>query len=186
MTTAQIVVILVAVLVIAAIVIWMLRGKKRTKQLRTQFGPEYDRAVRWSGSRTKAEEDLLRRQKRMETVHIRPLAEEDRERFAAQWRETQTRFVDDPAGSIHDADHLLCELMKVRGYPISDFEHRAEDLSVHYPALVRNYRAAHAVGFRLERGEASTEELRQALVYYRDLFDELLEVHAVGPQGVRR
>ena len=186
MTTAQIVVIIVAVLVIAAIVVWMIRKKERTRKLRAQFGPEYDHAVRWSGNRAKAEEDLVRRQRRMQKVSIQPLAEEDRERFAAQWRETQTRFVDDPTGSIHDADRLLCDLMRVRGYPISDFEHRAEDLSVDYPALVRNYRAAHGISFRLERGEASTEELRQVLVYYRDLFDELLEVHAVGPQGVRR
>jgi hypothetical protein len=122
----------------------------------------------------------------MEKIPIRPLADVDREHFTSEWHKTQSQFVDDPPGSIHQADRLVCDLMKVRGYPVSDFEHRAADLSVDHPQVVRNYRAAHPIAARLDRGEASTEDLRQALVYYRDLFDELLEAHPVGDRGVRR
>ena len=185
MTTASIVVIIIAIL-IAAAVVWYFLQQQRSKKLRARFGPEYEHAVRRFGGRPKAEEALVARQKRMEKIPVRSLNEQERDRFAEQWHQTQSRFVDDPAGSIHDADQLVCDVMKARGYPMSDFERRAEDLSVDHGGVVRNYRAAHAIALRLERGEASTEDLRQALVYYRDLFDELLEAHTTGPRGVRR
>ena len=185
MTTASIVGIIVAIIVAAAVVWYFLR-QHRSKRLRSRFGPEYDHAVHRYGNRPKAEEDLLARQKRMEKIHVHPLSEPERDHFADEWHQTQSRFVDDPPGSIHDADRLVCDVMRARGYPMADFEHRAEDLSVDHPRVVRNYRAAHDIALRLENGEASTEDLRQALVYYRDLFEELLEAHTTGAQGVRR
>jgi hypothetical protein len=123
----------------------------------------------------------------MEKIHIRPLPPDQRERFAEQWHDVQARFVDDPEGSIAQADTLVNEVMQARGYPMGDFESRAEDISVDHPHVVRYYRAAHAIATRRGRGEASTEDLRKAVVYYRDLFDELLGVHAhAGTREERR
>lgn len=186
MTAIEVVVIIAVVIVIAAAVGWYVYRRERSRKLFARFGPEYDRAVEHYGSRGRAENELLARQHRMEKVHIRHLSEEDRDRFTAQWQKTQSNFVDDPPGTIHEADRLVCEVMQARGYPVSDFEHQAEDLSVDHPLVIRNYRLAHQIALRQENGEASTEDLRQALVHYRDLFDELLEVHAVSPrEGVR-
>jgi hypothetical protein len=186
MTNAEIAVIVVVIIIAAAAVAWYFFQQQRTRRLRAQFGPEYDRAVSLSGSRRQAEQDLLERQRRMEKIPIRPLSPQESDRFATQWRAIQTRFVDDPPGSTREADGLVSELMQARGYPITDFEHRVADLSVEHPAVVRNYRAAHTTALGLDEGKASTEDLRQALVYYRDLFDDLLEVQPVGPRGVHR
>jgi hypothetical protein len=176
MTTTA--VIIVAVVIVAAIVTaWYLYQRERSKKLRSQFGPEYESAVRQYGSSPKAENALEARRKRIEKLHIRSLPPADRDSFAVRWHEVQSRFVDDPAGSIESAGSLVSEVMNARGYPMTEFETRAEDLSVDHPHVVRNYRAAHAITLRRGSGEASTEELRQALVYYRDLFDELLEAH---------
>jgi hypothetical protein len=183
--TTAVILVIVAIILVAALAWYFLR-QRRSHALRSHFGPEYDHAVHQYGDRPKAEEALLARQKRMEKIHVRPLPAEDRQRFADQWHTVQGKFVDDPPGSIHEADGLVCDLMRARGYPMSDFEHRAEDLSVDYPAVVRNYRAAHAIATSHERGEASTEDLRRALVYYRDLFDELLEAHPAEARGSRR
>jgi len=169
-----------------AALVWYALRQQRSKKLRTHFGPEYDHAVRKFGGRTQAEEALAARQKRMEKFHIHPLSAHERERFTDQWHNVQSQFVDDPPGSIREADRLVCDLMVARGYPMSDFERRAEDLSVDYPVVVRNFRAAHAIALRHEKKEASTEDLRQALVYYRDLFDELLETHMAGSRGGKR
>ena len=180
-------VILILAVVVVAILAWLLYRERRSRSLRTRFGPEYEHAIREFGGRSKAEDALLARQKRMEKIRIRPLPAEERDRFADRWHDVQSRFVDDPPGSIQEADQLVNQLMLARGYPMSDFEVRAEDLSVEYPHVVRNYRAAHAIALKRDKGEASTEDLRKALVYYRDLFDELLGVHAaVGPREVRR
>jgi hypothetical protein len=116
----------------------------------------------------------------MEKSHIQPLTAPERDRFAQEWQHTQAMFVDDPSGSIREADRLVCEAMRARGYPMTDFERRAEDLSVDHPMVVKNYRAAHDIADRSARREASTEDLRQDLVYYRDLFDELLDAHVSG------
>lgn len=185
MTATGIVLIVIAVAVIAVLG-WYLFHERRSKQLRSRFGPEYEYAVREFGDRTKAENALDARQRRMEKVHIRPLSHEEHDRFAGQWREVQSRFVDDPPGSIEEADRLVCEVMKTRGYPMTEFDHRAEDLSVDHPHVVRNYRAAHQIALRQERGQASTEDLRQGIVYYRDLFDELLEAGVAGHKEYRR
>lgn len=185
MTTTSIIILILVVIVVAAVALSVLRDR-RSRRLRSQFGPEYDRALQESGSRSKAEESLVQRQRRLEKLHIHPLSPEERDRFAAQWHETQSRFVDDPDGSIHGADRLVFEVMRARGYPMADFEHRAEDISVNHPHVVRNYRSAHDIAIRQEKGQASTEDLRQAMVYYRDLFDELIETPTVGAQEVRR
>jgi hypothetical protein len=140
--------------------------------------------VRELGSRTKAEEELITREKRVEKFDIRSLSPEQRDRYANEWHIVQASFVDDPADSIHRADDLVSDVMRARGYPMSEFESRADDLSVHYPHVVRNYRAAHEVALLQGRGQASTEDLRKALVYYRNLFDELLEAHPVGHSEV--
>ena len=179
-TTTVAVIIIVAALIVVAALVWFFARRKRSERLRTQFGPEYDHAVRQLGSQTKAEDALAARQKRMERIQIRPLPPQVRDRFASRWHDVQARFVDDPAGAIRDADSLVNQAMEARGYPMGEFEQRAENLSVDHPKVVRNYRAAHAVAVRRDRGEATTEDLRHALVYYRDLFEDLLDL-----QGVR-
>jgi hypothetical protein len=185
MTTTSIVVLIIAAIVVAAVA-WYLLREQRSKKLRARFGPEYDHVIREHGSRTKAEEALIARQRRVEKIDVHPLSAQDRDRFAAQWRETQARFVDDPPGAIREADRLVYEVMLARGYPMSDFEHRAEDISVDHPHVVTNYRSAHEIAMHDEKGQASTEDLRKAMVYYRDLFDDLVDAPAVGAREVRR
>ena len=184
MTTLGIVLIILAVVAVT-IGVWFYLRQQRTRKLNAQFGPEYDRAVQRFGSRERAEADLEDRQKRMEHIYIHTLSGPDRERFATEWHQIQSRFVDDPPGSIREADRVVCDLMKEMGYPVSDFEHRAADLSVDHPLVVRNYRAAHEVALGLDDDGIDTEDLRRALVYYRDLFDELLGVHE-GRREMRR
>jgi hypothetical protein len=176
------VVILIVVIAAAAVLVFYAWRTERSKRLRSRFGPEYDHAVREYGTCAQAERSLEQRQERVEHIRIRRLSELERDQFAEQWRLVQSTFVDDPAQSIHRADGLVCEVMKLRGYPMAEFDRRAEDLSVDYPRVVRNYRSAHDIAMRTDRNEVSTEDLRQALVYYRDLFDELLEAHTTGPR----
>jgi FtsZ-interacting cell division protein ZipA len=185
MSITGIVLIVIAIAVIA-ILAWYLARERRSKQLRSRFGPEYDFAMREFGNRPKAEDALAARERRMEKIHVHSLSREDHDRFADQWHDVQAHFVDDPAGSINEADRLVCDVMRARGYPMSEFDHRAEDLSVDHPHVVRNYRAAHEIALRHEKGQASTEDLRKALVYYRDLFDELLEARVAGHRESRR
>lgn len=168
--------VLVAVAVLAVLAaLWFFLQNRRTEQLRSGFGPEYERTVHETGDRRRAESELEARRKRVEKLHIRALSPEERSRFAAAWQQTQARFVDDPAGSIEEADRLVRVVMEARGYPVSDFEQSAADVSVDHPQVVTNYRAAHAIAVAHERGEGTTEDLRQAMVHYRALFDELLE-----------
>jgi hypothetical protein len=181
MTTTGVVLVIAVVIVIAVLAFYLIR-EQRSRRLRSRFGPEYEQVMRRYGDRPKAEEALAARERRMEKVSIRPLNHEEHDRFAEQWHLVQARFVDNPAGSIHDADQLVCEVMRTRGYPMTEFEGRAEDLSVDHPHVVKNYRSAHDIALAQEKGQASTEDLRQALVYYRDLFDEMLEAHPAGPR----
>jgi hypothetical protein len=174
-----------AVLIVLAVLAWYLARERRSGRLRSRFGPEYDHTVREIGSRPEAEEALARRERRVERIHVHSLSRGEHDRFAQEWHDVQSKFVDDPPGSIAEADQLVCDVMRARGYPMSDFDRRAEDLSVDHPYVVRNYRSAHEIAMRHEKGQASTEDLRQALVYYRDLFDDLLEAHAAGPRGTR-
>jgi len=185
MTATAVILIVVAVAIIA-ILAWYLARERRSKRLRSRFGPEYEYVMREVGNRPKAEEALEKRERRMAKIQMRPLSHEEHDRFADQWHDVQLRFVDDPSASIEEADRLVSDVMRARGYPMSEFEHRAEDLSVDHPQVVRNYRAAHAIALRQEEGKAGTEDLRQALVYYRDLFDELLEARMAGHQEHRR
>jgi hypothetical protein len=172
-STAQIILaIAVAVLVVAGILLFV--RKRRTERLRTKFGgPEYARAVNEGGGRRQAEAGLDKRADRVESFHIRPLGPDDRARFVESWTRVQARFVDSPGGAVTEADQLLGDVMSTRGYPVSDFEQRAADISVDYPSVLENYRSAHEIALRRTRGQASTEELRQALIHYRTLFDEL-------------
>jgi hypothetical protein len=175
MDQVTIVAIVVGVLVLA-LVGWYLWQRQRSEALRARYGPEYDRAVREAGDdRRRAESELLERQERVEHLDIRPLRAEQREDYQQRWRAVQAKFVDDPRGAVSDADGLVEDVMKARGYPVSDFDQRAADLSVHHPAVVSNYRAARDIAQRHRRGEASTEDLRQAMVHYRALFQDLLE-----------
>jgi len=174
-TTQIVVVIAVAVVLFAGIVIWLFIRDRRTKRLRTQFGgAEYTRAVKEGGSRQKAEAALDKRAERVENLHIRPLAPADRARFVESWDKIQARFVDGPGGAVTDADQLLGDVMSTRGYPVSDFEQRAADISVSHPLVLDNYRAAHERALRQTRGQANTEDLRQAMIHYRTLFEVLV------------
>jgi hypothetical protein len=168
----------VAVVVVLAVVAIFASRRRRTEHLKDQFGPEYERAVESTGDRAKAETELARREKRVEKLNLRPLDRTEREDFIRRWRDVQARFVDDPPRAVAFADALLGEVMKARGYPVQDFEQRAGDISVDHPKVVEQYRAAHDIALRHERGEAGTEELRQALVHYRALFDDLVEAEA--------
>ena len=172
-TWAWIVIIVAAVLVVCAVALAVLRGR-RSRQLRQGFGPEYERTVERAGGRRAGERELVHREKRHEALDIRPLSPQARERYAQAWEVTQTRFVDDPSGAVAEADALVRQVMKERGYPTDDFQQRAADISVEHPQLVERYRTAHGIAQSSERGQASTEDLRQPVRHYRALFDELL------------
>jgi hypothetical protein len=170
----------VAVLVIAVLV-WLYVQKRRstTAALRQKFGPEYERAVQKHGSERKAEAKLADRQERVEKLNIRDLDPMERERFSKQWESVQSRFVDSPRGAVAEADDLVSSLMKTRGYPVSDFDQRAADISVDHPRVVENYRSAHDVALRLGTNGASTEDMRTAMIHYRSLFEELVQVPTI-------
>src|SRR5580658_6561609 len=177
LSTTQILVIVIAFAVVVAvgIVVWLSIRKRRTLRLRTQFGgAEYTRAVKEGGSRQIAEAVLDERADRVERLHIRPLAPGDRARFVESWDRVQARFVDGPGSAVSDADKLLGDVMSTRGYPVSDFEQRAADISVDHPLVLENYRAAHQSALRQAEGHASTEDLRKAMIHYRTLFEELI------------
>ena len=169
----------VIVALIAAVAFVVREHRRRQSQhLQRRFGPEYARVLEAGGDRSKAEAELLAREKRVARLNIVPLAPAEAARFSEAWRVLQTRFVDNPRVTVAEADDLVRDLMVKRGYPMADFEHRAADISVDHPQLVETYRAAQAIAVRDQRGEASTEELRKAVVYYRSLFDELLDVRS--------
>lgn len=185
MNTETAVVVIVALLVVGAVVAFLWKQQRRTHDLRDRFGPEYDRAIDERGGRSKAEAELRRRERRVERLSIRPLPPDRRARFTEEWNEQQARFVDEPKRAVVEADHLIEDVMKERGYPVSEFEQRAADISVDHPRVVDNYRTAHEIVLRHEHGQANTEDLRRAMICYRDLFRELVEDEMV-PAGVRR
>jgi len=176
--TQQTWIVLAVVVVVALIALtaWLLYSKRQSHRLEQRFGPEYARAVDEMGSRTKAESELKTRQKRVEKLNIVPLTPPEAARFDQAWKALQASFIDNPKGVVAQADQLVRELLLKRGYPMGDFERRAADISVDHPAVVDNYRAAQAIAARDLRGETNTEDLRKAVVHYRALFDELLEV----------
>ena len=166
----------VVVLGLVALGAWLFYQKKQSHKLQERFGPEYGRTVNEFGSRTKGESELKAREKRVERLDILPLAPSEAARFTEAWQVLQSRFVDNPKGVVVQAEQLVRELMEKRGYPMGDFERRAGDISVDHPDVVANYRSAQAIAVRDRQGSADTEELRKAVVHYRALFDELLEV----------
>lgn len=174
-TTEIALIIALAVVLVAGIGAWLFLRKRRTERLRTQFGgTEYDRTVKEDGSRRHAEAGLKERTERVESLNIRPLAPGDRARFVESWSRIQARFVDGPGGAVTEADQLLGDVMSTRGYPVSDFEQRAADISVDHPLVLENYRTAHEIALRQTSGQANTEDLRQAMIHYRTLFEELV------------
>jgi hypothetical protein len=168
-------IIAIVVIVAIALAVWAATRKRRTETLRRQFGPEYDRTVDTSDNPRDAESELEQRRRRRAELDIRPLAPAARARYADDWRSVQARFVDDPQGAVGQADALVTQVMRERGYPMDDFDQRAADVSVDHPEVVGDYRAAHDISTRSSNGEAETEDLRQAMVHYRALFEQLLE-----------
>jgi len=173
LTPVELVLGLLLVAVLVGIGITMMR-RRHSATLKDRFGSEYDRAVKDAGNTHKAETLLHEREKRVATFDIRPLSENERSRYVDAWRKVQARFVDSPADAVSRADVLLGEVMEARGYPVVDFEQRSADLSVDHGDVVQNYRAAHTIASAHARGEASTEDLRQAMIHYRALFDDLV------------
>jgi len=169
------IVIAVIVLVAIAMIAWAVQRSRRTTALKERFGPEYDRVASDASSKRDAEAELREREQRRSDFDIRPLDPDARERYRDQWEAVQARFVDDPAGAVTEADVLIQRVMRDRGYPVEDFDTRSADVSVDHPHVVENYRAAHGIATAHARGNAGTEELRQAVKHYRSLFEELLE-----------
>lgn len=173
-TWAWFVIAVVAVALFALLAVAALT-RRRTSQLRDRFGPEYDRTVEERGGRRPGEAELASRVERREQLEIRHLSSESRERYLESWQQVQAEFVDDPSRAVNKADRLVIAVMEDRGYPMDDFDRRAADISVDYPQVVERYRSAHGIARKNEEGEATTEDLRQAMQHYRALFEELLE-----------
>ena len=162
----------ILIILVAIIIIVVAAERRRSKHLRERFGPEYDRAVKTEGDRRHAEAELSQREHRRERLDIHPLSDVQRERYVTEWKATQAQFVDDPRGALANADSLLREVLEARGYPTGDFNQQASDLSVDYAAVVNDYRRARAIA--VNPSQASTEDLRNAMVIYRSLFDRLV------------
>jgi hypothetical protein len=171
-TAILILVLIVVVIAVGALLLWQ---RRRSAALQQKFGPEYHRAVGQFGNERKAEAELAARAKRVRSLNIRSLTADEQARFADAWKQAQARFVDEPSQAAAEADILVKELMQARGYPVGDFEQRAADISADHPAVVSNYRAAREIALRNRAGKATTEDIRQAMVHYRSLFEELLE-----------
>lgn len=187
LTTPEIIGIAAAIIIIIAVIafIALQRKKARTAALRRKFGPEYDWALRKHG--TRGEAVLLAREKRADQIRLRDLDPGERARFMERWKTVQAGFVDSPKGALTEAESLVGSLLDARGYPAGDFEQRTGDISLMHPRVTQNYRAAHATGLRLRKGEAvNTEDMRAAMIHYRSLFDELMESRSpVEVQEVR-
>jgi len=176
-TTTQLVVaaVVLVVLIIVAVGVFLQRRRERTLAFRNRFGSEYDRAVLKHGSAREAETKLADRETRVRALNIRELGATERERFVTEWHTVQSRFVDHPRMAVTEADDLINALLEARGYPQASFEQRAADVSVHYPSVMEHYRVAHSIAVRLGQVEATTEELRTAIIQYRNIFDDLLQ-----------
>jgi len=169
--------VVILAIILIGVALYVSHRRKTTEKLRQRFGSEYDRAVLKHGSESKAQANLEERETRVDHLDIRELTTTERERYLADWQTVQSRFVDHPKGSVTEADELVSSLMRDRGYPVADFDQRAADISVNYPRVVEYYRSGHAVAVRLGSDEATTEDLRTAMIQYRTLFDELLQTH---------
>jgi hypothetical protein len=173
-TRVLIIIGIAVVLMILAVAVVAMR-KRRSSHLKEQFGPEYGRVAQQQGDPSRAEAILSERERRVEKFSIRPLPAGERDTYAQEWAGVQRRFVDDPSFAVTEADTLVAKVMAARGYPMSDFEQRAADISVNHPGVVQNYRSARDIVLRHGKGQSTTEDLRQAMVYFRSLFDELLD-----------
>ncbi len=172
--TTQLVLVAVVFLIIGVLVAMAFTRVQRTKRLKERFGPEYERAMNETGNKRQAEDELDARLAHVNALQIRPLTAEEVNRYALDWQETQTEFVDEPLTALQKADHLIREVMKAKGYPVEDFEQRAADISVDYPDLVTDYRGLHLIAVKEKEDEISTEEMRQAMVHGRALFENLI------------
>jgi len=171
-------IVIAAIVVVAAVLLVVAIAasrRKRTERLQERFGPEYERAVVEAGDHKAAEKELAARERKREKLDIHPLTRQALEAHANRWRTVQTAFVDNPASAVGDADRLVTEVMRERGYPVDDFDQRAADISVDHPTVVENYRAAHVIHLAQQNGDVGTEEQRQAFVHYRALFEKLLD-----------
>jgi hypothetical protein len=178
--------VVLALVIVGAIAVPILAKRRHKKLLQDQFKSEYDLAVETLGDEKKAERELDERRKHVEALKIQPLSSSQREHYIADWAGVQSKFVDEPEQALADADRLIMEVMQLRAYPIADFEQRAADLSVNYPDLVSDYRAARSIANKNAQHQASTEELRHAMIYYRSLFDELLEKKEMMVEEISR
>jgi cytoskeletal protein RodZ len=185
MNTGLLITILVIVVIVVLVAV-LLGQRRRTQRLQEQFGPEYQRTVARTGDQRSAEADLAAREQRRRELNIVALEPAARDRYVEAWRATQARFVDDPAAATREADTLVAQVMRDRGYPVDDFEQRAADVSVDHPQVAENYRAAHAIYQANEQGLASTDDLRQAFVHYQSLFAQLLDVEGDDRQEAHR
>lgn len=172
--TTTIILVAIVFLVVGGLLAMAVMRFQRTRRLRERFGPEYDRMVNEAGDKQKAESELEARLAHVEALQIRPLSTEEVNRFSLEWQDTQAEFVDEPMASIQKADRLIREVMKAKGYPVEDFEQRAADISVDYPDLVTDYRGLHLIAVKEADDEVSTEEMRQAMVHARALFEKLV------------
>ena len=168
-------IVVIAATAIAIVVARSANSRKKTERLKQRFGPEYERTLGETGEQRAAEDELAARERRRDKLNIVALSPQAREKYAASWRAVQTAFIDNPSSAVGDADRLVIEVMRERGYPIEDFDQRAADISVDHPAVVDNYRAAHRISLSQQQGNVDTEEERQAFVHYRALFEKLLE-----------
>ena len=167
-------VVVIAVALVAFLAMSTAR-RKRSERLERHFGPEYERAVGEAGDQRAAEKELAARERRRQKLDIVALAPEARAKYDEHWRKVQTAFVDNPSSAVGDADRLVTEAMRERGYPVDDFDQQAADISVDHPTVVENYRAAHSIHLSQQNGDVGTEAQRQAFVHYRALFEKLLE-----------
>jgi hypothetical protein len=176
----------VVVVVVVALVVWSVSRKRRSDALRNRFGPEYDHVLTETGDRKVAESDLKGRLERRDELDIRPLPPATADRYRAEWRDVQARFVDAPEEALTRADGLITSVMRARGYPMDDFEQRSADVSVDHAEVVEDYRAAHAISLANDHGKATTEDLRQGMVHYRSLFEQMLESDERSTSGENR
>ena len=182
--TTQLVLVAVVFLIIGVVVAMALMRVQRTKRLKDRFGPEYERAINETGDKRQAENELDSRLAHVNTLNIRPLTAEEVNRYALDWQKTQTEFVDEPLTALQKADQLIRDVMKTRGYPVEDFEQRAADISVDYPELVTDYRGLHLIAVKEKDEEVSTEEMRQAMVHGRALFENLIRQEEVDAETI--
>jgi hypothetical protein len=180
------IVIALGALVVLGLIVWMIVSRRKTAHLRERFGPEYDRTLESADKKREAEKELAAREERREELDIRPLSQAAHDRYVEEWQTVQARFVDDPSTAVRIADSLIKSVMAERGYPVDDFDQRADDLSVDHPHVVENYREGHRLAEQNADGSSSTEELRQAMQHYRALFEELVTAPADEPTASER